>query len=211
MSPQSQRPWFRLHWLTLIVLSWLIGAIADCQLQKQSCDLYGDYEKWDTAFVCGWPFRHLLVRDFNPNRDSVLRLFSLAPTDRHQWYGWALAINGVVWLMLVCCTAWVIERWMRFPKWLQFGSRSLLAFTGVAAVLAAILTQPTPYWVLRLSIEPSFEVEWCNIRKPLRLIIPMGIGCATYFWGWLIVSAAIAGWALIFRRHPKLEPGSTPA
>jgi hypothetical protein len=115
-----------------------------------------------------------------------------------RWDGLALAINCVVWLLLVGSTAWVVERWLRGRNRLQFGSQTLLALTGVAAVLVAILSQSTPYWVFRLGLEPSFEVQWCHIRKPLRIILPFGIGCATYFLGWLLCSLAVRGrrWAL---------------
>ena len=194
MAPHSQRSWFRWHWLTLILAAWLTWAIADCQVQRQSSWMYGNYDSGEMDFMCGWPFRHLIVRNFKGSSDEILLLFLGPPSDRHTWYVRALVIDGAFWLVLMGSLVVVSERWLRSRNRLQFGMQALLALTGVAAVLVAILSQNTPYWVFRLGLEPSFEVEWCNLRKPLRYILPVGIGCATYVAGWLLCRLLIFGW-----------------
>src|SRR5262245_56340193 len=105
MEPQPGRPWYRLHWLTIIVVAWLIWGIARWQFAAHNVPAAVDPTGFESDSSFGWPLRHVEMSYI------YLGTFNYAP--KRIWNVRAVLINCLTWPMLVISTAIVLERWFR--------------------------------------------------------------------------------------------------
>ena len=192
---QPRRPWIRLHWLTIFVVAWLGWAIANCQFARHDETALINPTGFESHSTFGWPLRHV--------EDDAIYLWAAVPLSSGElhWNPLALFINVQIWFSLLLSTTVVIERWQRAPNRLQYGMHALLAVTGLTAALVALMTQPTPQWVLQFGIEPSYGLMWCNIRRPFRLVLPLGVACAIYFAAWLAYRIGLTAYSWLRLRR----------
>jgi len=185
MDANEKRPWYRLHWGTVLVvffvgLDWLNTA-----LPRTFGGLLGNNDVW-MYLDEGWPF--IGVRR---NLDTITVVRPVA-----------LAIDGALALVCLLSTAFVVERLERSN--LRFGLSSLIAAVTSLAVLLA-------FWQWN-GQQANVVLPWpqnANIEGYVRLdggefqgLVPIlfALGCTIYTVGWLMLR--FASWPLSRLRRP---------
>src|SRR4030095_3035902 len=113
MHSAPNRPWYRLHWVTLVVVTVVIAALVYRELKPARIDgghaFNGSGRLWLDQVEYGWPFVYARRLDsvWTP---AVTRL--VCSTD---WRLWALFMDSVFCCLIACATAGVAEGWLRGP------------------------------------------------------------------------------------------------
>ncbi len=178
----DSRRWHRLHMATWLVLLAVGGVLIYVQYFQTVEHYYRN-----THGYRGWPLPF-----FHPASSGPVAGFTLLFPATFN----VLALLGdvLVTVCLLASTAFVIERWLRQPRRLQFQLGTLLWATVVAAALLLVpryVPRP-PQWVF--SWNPS-RVNW----KPTLMAAPLmfSIACAIDSAAWLVVRLGVRAWRLV--------------
>jgi hypothetical protein len=183
MTAVAIRPWYRLRWVTWLMLVVVGSALIYAQLQGRA-DGYESSFGYEISTVYGWPVAQFTVTEYGLY--DLPLLGTPGPNYAHQWHWLAAAVNVAVALAFLGSTAFVLEKWLRSPKRLQFSLRSLLIVSAVIGILLALLSQTKDAHLGSL----AFDLD---LAPPLRWPLVLGLANALYASGWL-ASEALLGW-----------------
>jgi hypothetical protein len=166
----TPRPWFALHWLTVLLTAIVLCDIAWAQDYSDTI-----WAEDSLSFHFGWPFLH-----------STTHSALVAAAFGRPWDGLALVANVVVWIVLVLSVVSMIEGW-RQPSgcWFRISVRQLLGVIAAIAVMLAWRRLQTPLLTLSLSDLGSVELNTGFRSWPWLAQLPLlfGCGCAVYTAG----------------------------
>ena len=183
MNSQRTRPWYRLHWVTWLIVGIVGGALVYSQFQGQT-DGFESSFSWELSTGYGWPVKQLTVTEFGSYELPLLGPPN--PSFTYQWNWVAIVVAAAVSLVLLCSTAWVLECWLRSPNRLQFSLRSLLIVSTVIGILLAALSQLEAFQIGSLLLNLDFA-------PPIRWPLLFGLANALYASAWL-VSGVLLRW-----------------
>ena len=191
MDSTPKRPWYRLHWLTWLVLGLVLLVLAPRQRAEfHSYLLAGTGYLWKASY-CGWPLVDLNIKE------TVALGGTARPKVEYHWRGVPLAVNLLICSALAISTVFVTERLVRARPRMQFSIRSLLILISVVAILLTMMSNEFIH-------EPDISdrsrralMYWMELKNPLRWPLLFALGCTIYSSGWLIGFAAVRGWSLI--------------
>ena len=158
MDSAPKRPWYRLHWVTWVVMGVVLSAAIREQCTYQiAFDLYG------------WP---------------LIDRLELGHSER-RWEISALVFNVAFCSVLVVSSGCGAELWLRRQNPLQIDLRSGFVITGVLACVCWLVELPSQSllewrWTYVLPL-----VSWSDLRQPLRWPILFAIACTIYTLGYL--------------------------
>lgn len=201
MDSVFKRPWYRLHWVTWMVIAVSLWALINRQLAVQSGGWASPfiYTKW-THF--GWPFIHLDLMESGPASPGSVQpnIKYDQPDFKYDWRPPALAINVFTVLLFLGSTAFVVEAFLRNYRKLQFSVGNLMVITGVLGVILALLSYESAFlfgarWLFGL--ESSYLVVWRDFQRPLFWPVLFGLTCALYSLGWLALAVLRRAYRLV--------------
>jgi hypothetical protein len=188
MNSASKRPWYPLHWVTWVVAVLVAGGVVVSEYEEHLGVSACGSGAYSSSSYFGWPQAHVEVVE----RGSIVGLGMQVPRSFDYTWRWAyLGFNVLICVVIVVSTTWVLESRLRSPNRLQFQLRSLLAFTGVVAVLLWLLLNSE--WLFHskgvgLKWTNSPLVSWDDVKRPVRWPVLLGITCTIHSLGWLAFS-----------------------
>ena len=195
MDSVPKRPWYRLHWLTWLVLVLLVVGLDDWEREERLIATSGFANFTLTGF--GWPIEH--GRLFGKHVAFPKLERSAAEC---SWDMLALATNSIVCVLLVLSTAVIVERCLRSPNRLQLSLRSLMAITAITGIMLCIAVQSETLeaailWMTKMDshILSADDLSW-----PPHWPVLFALGCTIYSLGWLVCFAVLRIWSLVRRR-----------
>ena len=182
MNSVPKRPWYRLHWVTWVVILLVIAALAYREQVAQRFD--GGWVSTDQATMdldelrFGWPYAHLIHYDFG----------SASMTSGWHW-GW-FGVNVVCCLLLTVFAASVVETRLRGPTPRQITIRFLLVVVAIAGVLMGLALQPDGWLVIMdfFGGVPATLVSWEGFTNPVLWPMQFALACMIYALGWLALA-----------------------
>ena len=207
----NKRPWYRLHWVTWVVLLIVGWAIGWCQVDDTRQTQFNRSGFVSAYFAShGWPFKALVER---------YSLWGIRTFDVELVNSVALALDVALSFILLGSTALVSERWIRGPKRLQLQLKTLLSVTAVVALSVLLVTQreTTWWWRLRneLDLVRNYQVVIPEVSSdpslgPLhlqpwyvRFPVIFAIGCTIYLAADLATRLASRCFKLVRRSRRK--------
>jgi hypothetical protein len=181
MAAVASRPWYRLHWVAWLILVVVGGALIYAQFQGKT-DGYESSFGYEISTDYGWPVAQFTVQTFGLY--DLPLLGTPGPNYAREWHWLALLVNAAVALAFLGSTAFVLEKWLRSPKRLQFSLRSLLFVSAVIGILLAALSQMNDAHLQSLGIDLDFA-------PPVRWPLLLGLANALYASGWLTSEALL--------------------
>jgi hypothetical protein len=227
-GPNDSRPrraWYRLHWLTLLVVAAMAavvvyanrlnisphaGEVASSGRPRPSTVSRGSDDPWAALlnitmtaedFAYGWPFRYrsffVVETGFGPasKRPPVVEKHTVLDSPG------ALLADVAVGLVMVVCIGTLVEARLRGP-WLQFGLRDLLVATAATAVVLSL-------WRVCGKLETAFGQEQFVtqvFRFPVYIYVPLlaGLALTLYAILWAAMVAVAAAVKCIARATHKV-------
>jgi hypothetical protein len=191
-------PWYRLHWVTWVVMAVMIAVLAALQLERHfgiGAQSAG-YTHW---WYLGWPWAHLELVESGVVAGPGTHLPRLF---EYRWRWSVLGFNLLACLVIWGSTTYVVESWLRSANRLQFNLRALLVSTGVVAVMLSLLVNSD--WLFQSDDETfhwvhSSLVRWDDFQRPLRWPVLVGVAFTIYSLGWLAL-------ALLHRAYRLVRP-----
>ncbi len=111
--------WFGLNWLT-----WLAGS-AVCSSFLHYSIVAAKYHE------CGWPLEYYYLNRFGSER----------------WFSWpALLGDFVIWLSVLACTCFVVERWVRRVERRDFLQKRAFLFLSLDFVVVIWMSNTDRFW-----------------------------------------------------------------
>ena len=199
MDSALKRPWYRLHWVTWVVMLVVTGALVYSELDEH----FGigtrsaGYTDWS---YFGWPRAHLELVESGSFVGAGTQLPS---SFEYHWRWSVLGINLLVCIGIMGSTTYAAESCLRSPNRLQFNLRALLALTGVVAVMLWLAANGD--WLFQSEDEVlrwthTSLVGWDDLQRPLRWLVLLGLACTIYSLGWLALTLLRRAYRL-FLRH----------
>ncbi len=191
MDSAPKRPWYRLHWVTwvvVIILVWtLFSRGSEAGFRGIDSSFY--YRK-ENAY--GWPAKHLTVVEWG----TFLRPNN-PPTVEHKWHVRELVFNAGFGFMLVLASVFAFELWMRTRKRTQLTLGSMLGLTAVAACLAGLASGSIDFWLPAVFIRSSWLISWYDLQRPVMWPLIFAMGCTIYSLGWLALALLRRAYRLV--------------
>jgi hypothetical protein len=188
MDSAAKRPWYRLHWLTWVVMALVISAIGNRQMEARWSRYPSSYGYIKDIRI-GWPTIHLTSTE----RGSMFPEPGDKPSFTYHWHYSRLVFNLVLCLILTAATGHVLELWLRSPNRMQVTLGSLLGFMSVLAVLAGLASETIEFTIPWFDLRSYGLFIWDDLRRPLQWPILFALGCMLYSLGWLAL--ALLRWA----------------
>jgi len=194
-APES-RSWYRLHWLTWVILlvvggSFVVENLAgiekppDLYIFEFIADPYG-YPTYDEAYSVqhGWPMVCILRDRFFMNQAGGVSSSSRWPFDDAKMISFIflyLGFNILIALTILASTAFTTESYFhRQSKWHQFSIQSVILLTIFVALLLTIAKYDLIRW--------RGDSIWEYITF---FFIAVGLWCV--FWtGWRLVAVGVS-------------------
>src|SRR5262245_20930078 len=117
-SPPQPMPWYRIHVLTVIALSLVVGAFVHRQFAPIEFATLVSHVFVNERSVYGWLFLQLEVIRVS-NGALAVPIYSY----RYDWFTWQPFANAAISMMLVSGVIIALERWQRSDRPWQFGIR----------------------------------------------------------------------------------------
>ncbi len=156
--------------------NWVVGGALIYAQWQGKADGYESSFDYEISTDYGWPAKQFTVTEFGLY--DLPLLGSPGPNCAHEWHWVALLVNAAVALAFLGSTAFVLEKWLRSPKRLQFSLRSLLMVSAVVGVLLTLLSQMQDVHLGSLAFDLDFA-------PPLRWPLLLGLANVLYASGWL--------------------------
>jgi len=198
----SERPWYRLHWVTWVAVVACGGFLVYLQVvpQLMEFEFNRPYPGMVKGWLRGWPILCFLGRGS-----------SWWTLDRWLPF-WGFSLNYVASLLVILSMVLVAEKLIRMVrKRLQFQISSLLVVTAVVAAVASVAQLPPSLLVelhvaeMMLLMGPAFEPYFFLFPNdypwPIRIPLLILLGCTIYTTGWL----AIRGVGFLIRKVRPAE------
>ena len=169
MDSTVQRPWYRWHWQTWLMIALTVLALGNQQrLDSATGDLHHGGGMYHNLSDQGWPYECVTVQESG----WLLARPTELPTFKFHWRVRPASFNVAICLILIACTAFVVERWTQHRHRFRLSLVNLLTLMMVTSVLIAVLH------VLRL-------LSWDSLLSPLAWPLLFAFGCTIYTAGWL--------------------------
>jgi hypothetical protein len=195
----DRRLWYRLHWITWVVIVAVAAALIRVQWLACSSD-----DAWSIWF--GWP---LIAYE----EDEGLKI------EGSRFHAWGLVGNLTIACVACLASAFTIERWLsRQPPRLQFSVQSLLIATIIAGVMLTFVRLEATYFeqtrnpahVLNsYDASRSVVAGWPSTmldRYPWSISLPLlfSVACMLYTAGWLLARISRLTRRVFDRSHAKV-------
>jgi len=196
MDSTPKRPWYRLHWVTWIVVVVVAGGLVNSEFEKHFG--IGTYSAGYTDLTYfGWPRAHLELVESGSFVGPGTKLPS---SFKYHWRWPVLGMNVLVCIVIVGSTMWVAESWIRSSNRLQFKLQALLLFTSVVGVVLWLsVNSDWLFWsedeVILWAHSPL--VSWGDVQRPLRWPVVLGVACTIYSLGWLVLALLRRAYRLV--------------
>jgi hypothetical protein len=195
MDSAVKRPWYRLHWVTWVVLAVVMAALVYRELEPTRFDgghfltKSGRISFSEVEF--GWPF------PYSVRWESEVSSFQYS----FPWQMQIVTIDAIFCCLVASCTARVVEGWLRSSAMWRVSLRSMMGTTFLIAVLLALAVQHeaiagimTPWG------GPSTRfVSWNEFMRPVRWPVLFGVACTIYSLGWLALALLRRAYRLVRR------------
>ncbi len=196
METAPKRPWYRLHWLTWLVIVVVTFEMVDVQRDEHLGDSAITGQK---LYYCGWPLIHCLIE----TSEWYGAGSRYSRTEISEWRDWELLVNCVVSVLLIASTLFVCEMWTRNERHGQFGLRHLFS---IVAILCSLLGLARIEWSDMFLANPGFTyqrrlIDWRDVAHPVRWPFLFALACTVYLLGWLAYAGALRIWS--FRRGTR--------
>ena len=202
MDSAPKRPWYRLRWLTWLLLAMVAGAFISRQMEKELIFGIGDLGMLFERFSVGWPLQHAeYVSSQSMLKGSKLVLNGPISIES-EWFIWPFLVNSAFGFVLVASTAIIGERWVRRERRLQINLQQILI---AMATFGVLLTLSRPWTVGYGDLDlDTFSMQWSlvgmdDLRVPLRWPLLFALGCTIYSLGWLACLTVLRCWSLLRR------------
>ncbi|HUE71625.1 MAG TPA: hypothetical protein VMP01_12135 [Pirellulaceae bacterium] len=183
MDSAVKRPWYRLHWVTWVVVVILVWTLINRELEARLVGLSLSFS-YISDTLYGWPVDHLTVVESG----SLLRRPGQQLRFEYRWHYPQLVFNVVFCLLLSVSTVHVMELRLRSPNHMQLSLRSLLVVTAIAACLAGLAGGNIDFGLPWVGVRSSWLINWYDLRRPVRWPLIFALGCTIYSLGWLALA-----------------------
>jgi hypothetical protein len=130
---ESVRPWYKWHWLTVLVCAIVVGGLLARQLEKRSVfgiTNLGILNEWSDF---GWPLAYLHLAESRWYVSS-----SISSTANYEWHLWRMSFNAAFSALLTVGAVFATERWTRNKRRLQFSIEGILCLTAMTGGLIVL-------------------------------------------------------------------------
>jgi hypothetical protein len=196
LDSSSSRPWYRLHWLTWLVVAVVVGASGNKERQSPYIPVYVTNGKrtWH-----GWPKICLEMERGIP----AFMPAGSPPNVSYHWVYPALVINVLVWLALTGSTAFIVERWLRNAKRFQLSLGTTLAWLVVFGIVMTMLNG-TFNNDAHVAYMPGELVDfhlptWGSLQHSIWWPLLFALACTIFTSGWLAWHSALLGYRSLRR------------
>jgi len=188
MPDETPAPWYRLHWLTWVVLVAQLWAIYDCRNLER---FGGIWERDYDYVVLGWPFAE---------RIWAWSRYIGRGTGSNEFFYLPLALNLSLYAAMLTATAFVLENWLQRPSIVRVGLGDMgwITFT-VAALLAIWLRWPAIHDLTEAAGLSLFWVfgQWSlfdhsdpyGIFQLRTYLMLFGTACVIHVSAWALLEA----------------------
>src|SRR5215510_3481430 len=113
MNAAAKRPWYRLHWVTWLILLLVGSALV-------YAEIHGVTDGWEASFgynidtTYGWPAVQFTFREFGSY--DLPQLGTPGPDYVYDWHWVAVVVDGAVCLAFLASPAFLLESWLRSPR-----------------------------------------------------------------------------------------------
>lgn len=149
--PKSHRPWYRLYWLTWVLVCCVTGSVVVENLvgQKVMVEHWKDGSIWTWDLSHGWPFRFGLRGgiDTGFRKDLWTRrwLIDIGEVDGFRLLPFIM--DTLIAIAIILATIFASESYIRrIDKWYQFSISLVMVFTAFVAFLLANYKYDTIRW-----------------------------------------------------------------
>ncbi len=112
MDSAPKRPWYRLHWVTWVVMAVVVWSFTGRQVQRDFGGGTQDFVATVNWWYLGWPVWHLEEKE-----TDVGIVFGMPPRgSEFKWRPVGILLNVASGLLLLTATVFVVESWLRDPQ-----------------------------------------------------------------------------------------------